>query len=273
MSFFCRFVKPTAGDSEDGRETPVDNHDAIEKETNSFIAMAALSSLWLPSVVGPQSQRIFLVSGITSLVTKVLLLVVAVALADAGLLSNIHRRPFFLFCFKENSTDLNVENVTKCRFSEENCFQSRNMTHEEGLSKVLADLEEYNRILKNIDNDLNAVSIESVLFQNESNNPSIHLDEVKRLKGEVEEKLRFSRKLQQKVRICEKDETSIRLFILSGLLVVLALAAFATYRLHRIADYQVIKFSILQKFIKSAPRNSSMCPKPSWAAYRVISSG
>ena len=77
-----------------------------------------------------------------------------------------------------------------------------------------------------------------------------HLDEVNRLRGEVEKKLRFSGKLQQKVRICQKDETPFRLYILSGLLVVVALAAYATYRLHRIADYRVFQIKMIKyKFL------------------------
>ena len=48
-------------------------------------------------------------------------------------------------------------------------------------------------------------------------------------------------KEQQKIRICMKNETPFRLGILSGLLVVVALAVYATYRLHRIADYRVFK--------------------------------
>ena len=182
LSYFCKVVKKD-GDPEDGLETTegnvVTNEDAIQKETNSFIPMAALSSLWLPSVVGPQHSRIFLVSGIASLVTKVLLLVVAVALAEAGLLTSVHPRPFLLFCFDENSPHLNETDVTPCRFlehnvSEESCFLTKNMTHEKRLDRALADLEkaleEYNRIVKSIDDDRKAESIEgSTLFQNTLN--------------------------------------------------------------------------------------------------------
>ena len=46
-------------------------------------------------------------------------------------------------------------------------------------------------------------------------------------------------RVQQKIRICENDETPFRLCIFSGLVAVIILAAFAIYRLHKIADYQV----------------------------------
>ena len=250
LSFFCKVVKP-ADDLEDGHETSENNKDAVEKETESFIAMAALSSLWLPSVVG--RGRIFLVSGITSLVTKVLILAVVVALSDAELLTNIHPKPFLLFCFNDNSPHLNVTDVKPCRFSEHNvsegdCFLNKNMTHKKLLAKLISDLEnleEYERIVENIDTQLEVESIESGLFQNKYNNTLPDLDEVKRLKEEVKEKLRLSVKLQQKIRICQKDETPFRLFILSGLVVVIALAAYATYRLHRISDYRVFEIKMI----------------------------
>ena len=51
--------------------------------------------------------------------------------------------------------------------------------------------------------------------------------------------LQNSGKVQHKIRICEKYEFKFRLCLLFGLLCVLALAAFSTYRLHKIADYKV----------------------------------
>ena len=242
LSYFCKVVKP-AGDPEDGRETKEDNEE--EEEVQSFIAMAALSSLWLPSVVGPQSQKIFLVSGTTSLISKVLLLTVVVTLSEEGLLTSIHPKPFLLSCLNNNPPHLNETKF--CHFSEHNvsegdCFLGRNKTHEKELTDLLSDLkilEEYNRVVKSIDADLEAKNIENALFKNKSDNTFPDLIEVKRLIGEVEKKIRASGKLPHKVRICQKDETLFRLYILSGLLVVIALAAYATYRLHRIADYRV----------------------------------
>ena len=70
--------------------------------------------------------------------------------------------------------------------------------------------------------------------------------------------------IQQKVRVCEvtkpplsinkqvilrnkmqepKYENAFRLSIFAGLLVVVALAAYATYRLHKIADFKVTKIN------------------------------
>ena len=52
-------------------------------ESQSFIAMAAFCSTWLPCVVGDH-PKIFLVSGVTSLASKVLLLIVALTFAETG---------------------------------------------------------------------------------------------------------------------------------------------------------------------------------------------
>ena len=74
------------------------------------------------------------------------------------------------------------------------------------------------------------------------------LDQIKRMKEEVDEELKSAGigRVQQKIRICDEDETEfqLRLGLLSGLLLVVALAAFATYKLHMIADYQVLKQKI-----------------------------
>ena len=66
------------------------NNDASKQkvragEEEDFILIAALCSIWLPSVVGDQSQRIYLVRGMTSLVSRVLLLAIVVGLAASGL--------------------------------------------------------------------------------------------------------------------------------------------------------------------------------------------
>ena len=46
-------------------------------------------------------------------------------------------------------------------------------------------------------------------------------------------------KVQQKVRVCEKSESLLRLCLLLGLLAVIDLAAYSIYMLHKIADYEV----------------------------------
>ena len=50
-----------------------------------------------------------------------------------------------------------------------------------------------------------------------------------------------------KIRICEEEEieTQFRLGLLSGLLLVVALAAYSTFKLHKIADYQVFEIKMI----------------------------
>ena len=238
LRVFCK-VEIRTGD-------PEDLNDALKKENQSFIAMAALSSLWLPSVVGRQSQRIFLVSSITSLATKVLLLGVAVALAESGLQSYVHPRPFLLFCFPNGSPVLNQTGVRSCKFSEDTCGPPKNVTHETRIAGALSAVEEavleYEWILNAIgDDDLKQ---ELFAFREVAlDKSSTYLAHINVSKVEIDQIL-FSAgvgKVQQKIRICEENETPFRLSILSGLLVVLALAAYATHRLHRIADYRVFE--------------------------------
>ena len=89
-----------------------------EEETRSFILLAAISSIWLPNVVGHQPQRIFLVSGLVSLVTKVLLLAFAVALASSeDAQAHVYRKPFLLYCFKNGSAHLNQPDAPNCLLS------------------------------------------------------------------------------------------------------------------------------------------------------------
>ena len=266
LLFFCGVLKGTGELKDNAEQNPEDgsNDDQNENQCNStdtenqtFIALAALSSIWLTSVVGYQSQRIFLVSGVTSLAAKVLLLAGAVALSGSGLQPQIYKRPFLLFCFDENSTRLSEpdvwKTVTPCSILKGNCLPNKkNKTHEERFLKALEQLErlelnyqeEYDYIVNSIDDDLKAERPEWIyFFHNKLNNTATTLEEIKRLKKEVDKKLNSSGvgRVQQKIRICEKSEIEIqlRLAVLSGLLVLVTLAAYSTYRLHRIADYQV----------------------------------
>ena len=261
LLFFCTAVEESSEatveqDPEDGlRDDQSKSLRNAAEETQSFIALAALSSIWLPCVVGHQPMRIFLFSGVTSLTSKVLLLALALAFSGSGLQAQIYKRPFLLFCFEENSTRLAEadisETVMPCSVLEGNCQPSQNMTHEKRFLKALEQLEsaleEYDNTVNSIDNSLKTEGREgSDLFHQKLNSTSTILAEIKHQKGEVEEKLHpFDvRNVQQKIRICEKSdvEMKFRLGVLFGLLVLIALAAYSTYKLHKIADYQVSKF-------------------------------
>lgn len=92
---FCKKTmeedSPAYKSSEDPETLPLhQNNDGGEQKVRGgkeedFILIAALCSIWLPSVVGDQIQRIYLVRGMTSLVSRVLLLAIVVGLATSGL--------------------------------------------------------------------------------------------------------------------------------------------------------------------------------------------
>ena len=69
-----------------------------------------------------------------------------------------------------------------------------------------------------------------------------------------------------------KYENTFRISVLAGILVVVALAAYATYRLHKIADFQVFKekpfkANLIHNKNGVFSRSSSTPPKLCCAAY------
>ena len=68
------------------------------------------------------------------------------------------------------------------------------------------------------------------------------LSQIKSSKEEFNDTLMSIRKSQfeQKVRICEGNETGLRVGLLTGLLLLTMVAFYAIYRLHEIADYRVL---------------------------------
>ena len=75
---------------------------------------AAVYSLWLPSIIG-ESPKTYLVSAITSLVIKVLILAVALFCAFSGVQEFIHPRPIILWC-QDKWDEESVGNLTFCTF-------------------------------------------------------------------------------------------------------------------------------------------------------------
>merc|ERR1712223_755096 len=76
LFYFCSRIEEVA-DAERGQTA--ESRAAFEKANQGFIYLASIASLWVPSVVDHQPQRIFLVSGLASPFTKVVILAVAVA--------------------------------------------------------------------------------------------------------------------------------------------------------------------------------------------------
>ena len=247
LFYFCSRIEEVA-DAERGQTAEK------EKENQGFIYLASIASLWVPSVVGDQPQRIFLVSGLASLFTKVVILAVAVALAGSGHLAKFHQRPFLLFCYPENHGFVKPEGVTTCKFSdpEKPCFKPlsfteapKNSTHEmrfaDARSAVIEAVLKYEETLKDINKENSNNRLKNIL-EDQLNVTAQYLSQIESTKKETNENMTpesTKLKSKQKVRICEDDETPLRISVLTGLLLLIAIAAYAIYRLHEIADYRV----------------------------------
>ena len=96
----------------------------INVEKNSTVLKASLYSLWLPSIIG-EHPKTFIISAITTLVTKLLMLIVSVLYSLSGVQLFIHPRPFLLYCVDEWD-QADVGNLTLCSFSGNytSCFGS-----------------------------------------------------------------------------------------------------------------------------------------------------
>ena len=117
-------------------------------------------------------------------------------------------------------------------------------------SEVIAAVLKYEEILKDI-NDENPDNHLKNILEDQLNATAEFLSQIESSKAKINETLTPKStevKSKQKVRICEPDETSLQVGLLGGLLFLIAIAAYAIYRLHEIADYRVYpKLDIMPK--------------------------
>ena len=108
------------------------------------------------------------------------------------------------------------------------------MRYEDALTKVYNEVLAYQEVFGEIGKD-------TQFTPNQLYNASAFLDEILQTKAELDDMVTSAEggKVQQKVRVCEKSESLFRLCLLFGLLVVIALAAYSIFMLHKIADYEV----------------------------------
>ena len=93
-----------------------------ENDEEDFKLRAALTSIWLPSVVGAAESNLYFTASVVSLVNKILLLATAVLLVC---FTNIDTKPFLLWCKDMNDTT-RFSNTT----TEESIALSENVTIE-----------------------------------------------------------------------------------------------------------------------------------------------
>ena len=87
-----------------------------KEEQNLVHLKASLFSLWLPSIVGDDQSNTFLVSAVSTLVMKILILAVALTYSFLGAQQQIHPHPFLLWCEEEWDQEA-VGNLTICTFN------------------------------------------------------------------------------------------------------------------------------------------------------------
>ena len=93
-----------------------------------FLLKSAFTSLWLPSVVG-NWENMLLVSSISTLFTKLAILLLILILAFCGLLQKMHKHPFTIWC-EDEWDERAQEGVTLCSFRDNNstyCFDNENI--------------------------------------------------------------------------------------------------------------------------------------------------
>ena len=191
--------------------------------------------------------------------TKTTCLTIAIILASFG----IHaQNPFLIHCLDEDSPLLNKvgANVTLCDLDDEDdtwpsCVLSQADRDED---KKLTNLLE---VLKRMEVEKNNFEEGSKgLNMSQFKHQLPNLENIKKLMKEMKEqieKLGVSR-LNQKVRVCSKktneffgisNENLFRIGTMIGILLLVAIAAWATFRLHKIASYKVGFISTFNGFI------------------------
>ena len=208
------------------------------------------------------------------MVTKSTCLVIAIILASFG----IHaQNPFLIHCLDEGSPLLNKTgaDVILCDLDDEddtwpNCVPSQtDYDMDKNLTNLLKVLKRMEVEKTNFEEGSKAINMSQ--FEHQLPN----LENVQKLRKEVEQKIHqlgVSR-LIQKVRVCSKSENEFfgiknenvfRIGTLIGLLLLGAIAAWATFRLHKIASYKVgFLFRFNGFILDNSFRCSSKIPKAS----------
>ena len=161
--------------------------------------------------------------------TKSIFLAISLVLAASG----IHtRHPFLIHCLDESSPLINsTEDITFCDFDNltkwEDCLQNeKERDHTEKLVKFADVLEELKEMGMNL--ELETESLNRSHFERQ-----LTAKDIRRIQNGPD-------RLRQKVRICGNSENVVRIATLTFLIFLIISAAWATFHLHKIADYKVI---------------------------------
>ena len=104
---------------EEIKETKEPEAKKNKQKEDSFLWTASICSLFTPAVVGDWKKKIFLKTGVTSLVLRSTVVIIAVCLSLYGY--NINPRPNLIWCLQESSPLIDQNsNVTYCVFGNNN---------------------------------------------------------------------------------------------------------------------------------------------------------
>ena len=193
---------------ERSKEKDVEEKKNLDETPESFHVIAALCATWLPSVVGDQRQKLFLVCGVTSLASKVFVLLLALVLSGSGLQPHIYERPFLLACVDEHSPLLNQTGITRCKFSEDNCLSDKNLTIQTKIADAHSELKEavlrYEHILNSTDKEVLDPEQQDFI-EDEFNFIKDSMTHISGSETKIKENFPLAGKgtIQQKVRVCE----------------------------------------------------------------------
>ena len=193
---------------ERSKEKDAEEKNELDETPESFHVVAALCATWLPSVVGDQRQKLFLVCGVTSLASKVFVLLLALVLSGSGLQPHIYERPFLLACVDEHSPLLNQTGITRCKFSEGNCLSNKKITIETKIVEAHTALKEavlrYEGILNSTASEVLYPEQQDFL-QDEFNFIKDFRTHISGSETKIKDNFPLAGKgtIQQKVRVCE----------------------------------------------------------------------
>ena len=231
-----------------------------QKETTKFFfSHAALYAIWIPCVPG-HKRHMLRTAAIASLVTKLVILGLAIGLNVAGYQDMVHPNHSFLLCI--NSTQIEEDSrITTCSFfPEENstvphCFHSLMADEDyvermEKTSQIVENLKELERSFKEYEKrvkDLGDVKFElSQEFE--------LLPRIQTLIAEGREDLHKAGidGIQQKKRLCSQNENELRLTIGITLAGIILLSILATVVLDNISDHKQL-FQVSAHFLWFIP--------------------
>ena len=147
----------------DTKEPEASTEEPKEKK-ESFLWTASICSLITPAVVGDWKEKIFLKTGVTSLVLRSTAVIIAICLSLFGY--NINPRPNLVWCLEESSPLIDRNsNVTYCVFGNDNSNWtscSLDVSNYTDLPDLADALEQLEKAMKRAQTQVNRIESSSL---------------------------------------------------------------------------------------------------------------